>query len=779
MLHPTIPVRLLLALAIFLIITSGPWIPLTECHADPGDECWSDEFYLPGLSSIARAFTLYNGDLIVGGDFSHIEQMRVNSIARYDGENWWPMGDGFGYPGQGMVAVMDSIVYQNDLIVCGYFDKSGGSTVNNVARWNGVSWELMGVGFQYGQEILIEYNGDLYCESYRWNGNYWVEAFDVQGGISDMVVHDGRLVVAGNIDAVDGQMVESIFAWNGSEVEVLYQEVDFTFNALESFGNELYAISRYVSIPSTVIKWDEDHWQLVGDLDINPDYLRSDLVVYQDELVLVTAGTFGGGIRSHVILDRWDGASWHFMDTFPGNIPLSVFPYENGMLIGGNLCTDNTVVASNLLYWEKGVQHELFSGAGEGLNGRSGNVTHLSPSPQGLAVGGKFITAGQTMSATIALWNGEEWLDRGLQDTEFYVTTALHWANDQLASVVFPISPNILYYPIWWEDDTWQTGDDCPAVDRFFTWNGTTFGAGQEIYKVPNPWQITVLAQVDGGVAECLGEWNGHLVAGGTFVAVDGVSALGVALYDGVVWDNLAQGIDGAVLAVAEHNGLLIAAGSFSEAGSTPAASIAAWDGSSWQALGPGFDNVVRALAVYNGELFAAGSFHNSGPTAVEHIARWDGVQWLSLGSGTDEYVKSLAVYDGKLYVGGYFSFAGGKLAEGISYWFESPLSSIEPDNTPASSLPKVALGAPVPNPFNPVTMLSFELDRPRYVELEIYDLAGRLVVQLLAGQQDAGRHQIPWQGQNMTGQRVASGSYLVRLTADGFMQSRKVLLLY
>lgn len=89
------------------------------------------------------------------------------------------------------------------------------------------------------------------------------------------------------------------------------------------------------------------------------------------------------------------------------------------------------------------------------------------------------------------------------------------------------------------------------------------------------------------------------------------------------------------------------------------------------------------------------------------------------------------------------------------------------------------ALAGAFPNPFNPATTIAFDLARPTAVTLRVYDLAGRLVCELVAGQTlAAGRHEVPWRGRDSLGRAVASGNYLFRFEADGVRQSHGLTLL-
>jgi len=82
------------------------------------------------------------------------------------------------------------------------------------------------------------------------------------------------------------------------------------------------------------------------------------------------------------------------------------------------------------------------------------------------------------------------------------------------------------------------------------------------------------------------------------------------------------------------------------------------------------------------------------------------------------------------------------------------------------------------PNPFNPRTVLAFELRRAGPVQLVIRDLAGRHVRTLVDGRRAEGLHRVAWDGRDGAGRTVASGTYLVSLQGRGFMEARRVTLI-
>jgi len=105
------------------------------------------------------------------------------------------------------------------------------------------------------------------------------------------------------------------------------------------------------------------------------------------------------------------------------------------------------------------------------------------------------------------------------------------------------------------------------------------------------------------------------------------------------------------------------------------------------------------------------------------------------------------------------------------SYTVDSEITALQND------LPwTVALGSQ-PNPFNPRTTISFELDRSRQLSVAVHDIAGRLVVQLANQRFLAGHNEVIWDGRDRTGMAVGAGPYLINLQGKDWSASHKVML--
>jgi hypothetical protein len=99
-----------------------------------------------------------NGDLIAGGGFTTAGVVAVPYIARWDGTQWSPLGDGLNGPPNAL-AVLPS----GDLVAGGSFTVAGGQ---HVARWDGAAWHSMGEGvgtkLNEVQALVVSQDGELF-----------------------------------------------------------------------------------------------------------------------------------------------------------------------------------------------------------------------------------------------------------------------------------------------------------------------------------------------------------------------------------------------------------------------------------------------------------------------------------------------------------------------------------------------------------------------------------------------------------------------------------------
>ncbi len=104
---------------------------------------------------------------------------------------------------------------------------------------------------------------------------------------------------------------------------------------------------------------------------------------------------------------------------------------------------------------------------------------------------------------------------------------------------------------------------------------------------------------------------------------------------------------------------------------------------------------------------------------------------------------------------------------------------AIDPDhNSPGERTPSTGLRLAVhPNPFNPQTTVSFSLERTEWASVDVYELTGKRVAVLADRTFTAGEHSLLWNGRDVTGRSMPSGTYLVRLETESAVRSQKLML--
>lgn len=81
------------------------------------------------------------------------------------------------------------------------------------------------------------------------------------------------------------------------------------------------------------------------------------------------------------------------------------------------------------------------------------------------------------------------------------------------------------------------------------------------------------------------------------------------------------------------------------------------------------------------------------------------------------------------------------------------------------------------PNPFNAETAISFQVPIATAVKIEIFNLLGQSLLQLIDAEKEPGIYTVQWNGCNQQGQPLPSGIYIYRLEAGSFVASRKLAL--
>jgi hypothetical protein len=138
---------------------------------------------------------------------------------------------------------------------------------------------------------------------------------------------------------------------------------------------------------------------------------------------------------------------------------------------------------------------------------------------------------------------------------------------------------------------------------------------------------------------------------------------------------------------------------------------------------------------------------------------------WTAPELETEEALVRVMVYDGK----------GAMGYDTSDNAFQVTATATD---VPDGAVPTVfALRQNTPNPFNPMTVIHFDLPVAARTELRVYDLRGRLVKTLVSENLKAGYHEVVWDGTTDRGRKVAAGVYFYAIKAGDFAENRRMTL--
>lgn len=471
--------------------------------------------------------------------------------------------------------------------------------------------------------------------------------------VSSLHVHNGvlgpRLLAGGNFALLGGAVATRFAAYDGTAWSAV--------GAVESTG-PIFEVHAIATMPGGGV--------VIGGLFESVDGVAVDNIAYFDGVAwqplgaglswsvdallvlpngdLVAGGTFTNSGGAPVAgIARWDGSSWQPLGGSASAAVHALALLPNGDLVaGGAFGAIGGQSISRIARWDGA----SWSGFGSGLQG--GTVWSLLVTSAGeLVVGGEFSQVDGIAAANIARWDGTGWSAMGTGSSR--IVKAICERNGLIVA----------------GGGFTGAAATSPPQAEVAAWDGASW---------------TAFGLFDNGsagsrVEACAVLPGGDLVAAGAFSAVNGVSAFGVARWDGATWAPLTRGFDARATAVAvDAQGRVAVGGDFSTAGPVAAEGAALLDGGVWSALGAGLGGVqIASLAetvtelrwLSNGDLIAGGPFASSGGTPANGLARWDGLAWTAFGGGL-AYVSPLTAVQtiveldgGRVLVGGAFSLPG------------------------------------------------------------------------------------------------------------------------
>jgi trimeric autotransporter adhesin len=254
---------------------------------------WSPITRGNSLSSV-NALGISGKDLYAAGRFTVIDGIEANRVARWNGEKWMPLGSGL-EPDASMAWASDHggevfalAVHGSDLYVAGNFNLAGGQPARRIAKWDGNQWSPLGSGIHISNQEIHNYfalavaGGDLYLGGLfqrvgdvsarniaRWDGSTWSRlGAGVDGHVTALAVSGGDLYVAGGFRSAGGKTVNNIAKWDGTTWSQLGAGVAGRADSLVVAHGDLYAAGPF-NLPGAVqaygiARWTGREWSPLG-----------------------------------------------------------------------------------------------------------------------------------------------------------------------------------------------------------------------------------------------------------------------------------------------------------------------------------------------------------------------------------------------------------------------------------------------------------------------------------------------------------------------------------
>lgn len=151
----------------------------------------------------------------------------------------------------------------------GKFDSAGTIKANNIAKWNGTSWDSLGSGVNGVVKALLAYNGKLYAGGNFttaggmpanniavWNGSAWSAlGTGTNGAVYALTIHNGDLYAGGGFTQAGGNTVNNVAKWDGTNWSALAGGRNNEVYALASFKGDLYAGGKFTGGMSDTAKY--------------------------------------------------------------------------------------------------------------------------------------------------------------------------------------------------------------------------------------------------------------------------------------------------------------------------------------------------------------------------------------------------------------------------------------------------------------------------------------------------------------------------------------------
>lgn len=272
----------------------------------PGLVKWNgSDFVNIGFAGTALALVSDGTNLYVGGTFANAGGVLNTNIARYDGTNWYALGNGIGYYNatNSNASYVNVLELHNGLLYAGgTFANAGAVPAANVAVWDGSTWSSLGTGSANGV------------------------GGGATPGVSALAFQGDDLYVGGSFGLAGGASANCIAKWSGGAWSALGAGCRGGVNCIGILGSDIYVGGAFTNVGGVnareFAKWDGGGWTTWPTTDGVFVYPLNDaankMVVNNGSLYI--GGRFnqaGDVIANHVA--RYDGANFYALGAKPAN----------------------------------------------------------------------------------------------------------------------------------------------------------------------------------------------------------------------------------------------------------------------------------------------------------------------------------------------------------------------------------------------------------------------------------------------------------------------------
>ncbi|MCP4144761.1 MAG: hypothetical protein GY752_05690 [bacterium] len=694
----------------------------------------------------------YNGELVVGGQFDRVDNILTSNVIVAGEFYMSPVGQATS--GAGVSGPVYGMSVSNDeLLVAGSFSFAGAASAGGVARYNGFTWSPEIVSLvhwqsedpnynlestsllQKGVHHLVEYGGTSFA-----GGNFeFQNPYDINIQFSNLATIEGQswtvfaqaqfsdqgievtgLLTHKNLLYIAGASADNfdtvLYSWDGASLVNVTNGLTGRVVGIDDVGDFLYCAVQTDAENVRVVKYDCVAWDDLGSFTGT----ALDIKAIDGAAYVTTAD----GV--------WfaDGSASRY-GTSNGPV-YTAEVYQGDLVVGGlfseidGLSTDNLARLSNDT-WESIGDVLVNQDSEPGFHGEGNGVHSLQVYQGNLMIGGEFYSVDNAAASNISRYNDHDNLAPEL-------TIGVHtnpYANQFIDIYLTGDDTQLLSNMI--ELDV----SEAPIYMEKFDESGFFWRGEYRLYWPGDAFEINACAWDESWQTGCVTLPLSTMMIsgdnGGMIASIDQQMELYLPAdsFDGETVAMIAQGTE---MVETQEGGVQL----FRQKANTM--------NTVYDVRGP--NELTKPATI---------SFQISGNNSPEgwYIERADGTALESLVDTETNRVSARVTEFGGFVV----------------KWSPSAGSQIADRRF-------LSMSGAVPNPFNPMTTIEFEIKANMHVSAVVIDLRGRTIATLLNEEITAGSHTLRWNGRTDGGAQAASGTYMVQVrTNEGGLVSSKMTL--